>query len=368
MRPRIKPYLRLRLLDDNVLLFGEDKNAKNIPLNPMLAEFIALLDGNREIAEIHASLKREYPLLNYQDVESGVRQLREANLVEDGEQPSPSDFREEELDRYDRQLLFFSMFEEADNDRYALQRRLKGARITVLGCGGIGSHTILNLACAGVGYVRIVDFDVVEPSNLNRSFVYGQKDVGKPKSAVLRDKMCDINPHIEYDFVEQKIGAKDDLTPLLDDTDFAVLCADTPYLRINEWFNEVCLRLRVPYGLAGSSEVYGTVGPITVPYETSCFECHGYDRTDLFAGPDFLVKANRRRVAPSFVPIIASLASMNSLEIVKYITRFSEPSIFNKQLKVDFSTLEFQYVDRPRRADCVACGAASVQEGANVVA
>ncbi|WP_332238829.1 ThiF family adenylyltransferase [Sporolactobacillus sp. KGMB 08714] len=362
MKPIIKRYLRLRLLDNNILLFGENSIAKNIQVNDVLTRYVSLLDGERTVSEIFTILHNEFPEITVKDVEEATEKFLNENLIEDNNENKPDYLSDEELTRYDRQLLFFSMFETPNVDRYTFQKRLKDSKVTILGGGGVGSHTLLNLACAGVGEIRIVDFDKVELSNLNRSFIFNESDIGKKKVSSLEKKIKNINPKVNYEFIDKKISSKQEILGIINGSDFAVLCADTPYLKINKWFNEACLEKNIPYSLAGCSEFHGLVGPITIPYKTSCFECQDYDQKDIFSGSDYIVRANKRRTAPSFVPIISTLASLNSLEIIKYLTQIQQPSILNKQIRINFMTMEFEKIERPRKKDCPVCGDKVVKE------
>src|ERR1700744_4713228 len=74
------------------------------------------------------------------------------------------------------------------------QKRLKNAKVLVVGAGGLGSPALLYLAAAGVGTLGIVDFDVVDESNLQRQIIHGQSDVGRPKAEAGRDSILEINP------------------------------------------------------------------------------------------------------------------------------------------------------------------------------
>src|SRR5690606_22223314 len=77
------------------------------------------------------------------------------------------------------------------------QKRLKNARVLVIGGGGLGSPTLLYLAAAGVGTLGIVDFDVVDESNLQRQIIHGVKDIGRPKAQSARDSILEINPLVQ---------------------------------------------------------------------------------------------------------------------------------------------------------------------------
>ena len=98
----------------------------------------------------------------------------------------------EEIARYSRHLIMPEVGLEG-------QKRLKAASVLMIGTGGLGAPLGMYLAAAGVGRLGIVDFDVVESSNLQRQIIHGTKDVGRPKIESARDRLSDINPHIEIE-------------------------------------------------------------------------------------------------------------------------------------------------------------------------
>src|SRR5277367_1764716 len=85
------------------------------------------------------------------------------------------------------------------------QKRLKNAKVLCVGAGGLGSPALLYLAAAGVGTLGIVDFDVVDESNLQRQVIHGQSDVGRPKAQSARDSIVEINPYIQVNLHERAL-------------------------------------------------------------------------------------------------------------------------------------------------------------------
>src|SRR6266511_4193849 len=95
----------------------------------------------------------------------------------------------EEVARYSRHLIIPDV-------GMGGQKRLKNAKVLVVGAGGLGSPALLYLAAAGVGTLGIVDFDVVDESNLQRQVIHGQSDIGRPKAESARDSVREINPYV----------------------------------------------------------------------------------------------------------------------------------------------------------------------------
>src|SRR5262245_8731188 len=110
----------------------------------------------------------------------------------------------EEIKRYSRHLIM----PEAGVDG---PRRLKAGSGICIGAGGLGSPAAMYLAAAGVGRIGVVDFDVVDYSNLQRQIIHGTKDVGRPKLASAKDRLLDINPHIHVDTYEEALSSENAL-------------------------------------------------------------------------------------------------------------------------------------------------------------
>ena len=106
--------------------------------------------------------------------------------------PTPRGFTEEELDYYSRQIVLREFGLEG-------QRRLKKAKVCVVGAGGLGSPILTQLASMGVGTLRVVDRDVVETSNLQRQHLYGMHQLGLPKVEAAEDRLRQLNPFIEVE-------------------------------------------------------------------------------------------------------------------------------------------------------------------------
>ena len=101
----------------------------------------------------------------------------------------------EEVQRYSRHLIM----PEVGMDG---QKKLKAASVLLIGAGGLGSPLAMYLAAAGIGRIGLVDYDVVDYTNLQRQIIHGTKDVGRPKLHSARDRILDINPHIQVDAYE----------------------------------------------------------------------------------------------------------------------------------------------------------------------
>lgn len=179
---------------------------------------------------------------------------RRENIIAD------ADARAGESTRYERQIR---VVEEEG------QQRLKSAKVTIAGAGGLGSVSAAYLTVAGVGRIRVVDNDVVELSNLNRQILHWDRDIGRQKVESFEEKLSQMNPEVEVAVVSDKIVA-DNVAEIVRGSDVIVDAMDnfqTRYL-----LNRVALERRIPFFHAG---VYGLEGQVTtiVPGETACLRC-----------------------------------------------------------------------------------------------
>src|SRR2546428_10601955 len=113
-------------------------------------------------------------------------------------------FSNDEIARYSRHLIMPEVTLEG-------QKRLKAASVLCIGTGGLGSPIALYLAAAGIGRIGMVDFDVVDFTNLQRQILHGTKDVGRAKLQSAKDRLQDVNPHVQVDTYEVALTSENAL-------------------------------------------------------------------------------------------------------------------------------------------------------------
>ncbi len=124
------------------------------------------------------------------------------------------------------------------------QRRLKNARVLVVGAGGLGSPALLYLAAAGVGTLGVVDFDVVDESNLQRQVIHGQSDVGRPKAQSARDSVLEVNPGVQVHLHEHRLDSGNVLDTF---TGYDLVLDGTDNFATRYLVNDACVLLGIPY-------------------------------------------------------------------------------------------------------------------------
>ncbi|WP_406090587.1 HesA/MoeB/ThiF family protein [Streptomyces sp. NBC_01013] len=219
--------------------------------------------GEEEMRHLHALRAG----LTTEDVHARpwMRELHEAGLLEEVRPPSD----DPDLGRFDRLLNFLSELELRGDDRYDMLARLRASHCVVVGLGGLASWTVYNLLCCGVGRLSVVDGDTVELSNLNRSILFTEGDVGRPKVDAARDSALRFSPRTTFDGHHMMIDSAGDLAPILADADLVLGVADQPPWLIKEWVALASHRAGVPFLQASGSRV----GPFHRRQGDACSMC-----------------------------------------------------------------------------------------------
>jgi len=254
-----------------------------------------------------------------------------------GGTPDLPELSPEELGRYSRHLILPELGLEG-------QRKLKNARVLLVGTGGLGAPLGMYLAAAGVGTLGIVDFDTVDSSNLQRQIIHGTKDVGRSKIASARDRIHDINPHVDVVAYETRLTSENALDII---KDFDVVADGTDNYPTRYLVNDACILLGKPnvYGsifrFEGQASVFGAPdGP--------CYRC-------LYPEPP----------PPGLVPSCAEggvlgvlpgiVGTIQATETIKLILRGGD-LLVNRLLLFDAWTMRFREVKLRKDPDCPMCG------------
>jgi sulfur-carrier protein adenylyltransferase/sulfurtransferase len=243
----------------------------------------------------------------------------------------------EEIARYSRHLIMPEVALDG-------QKKLKQARVLTIGAGGLGSPLALYLAAAGVGTIGIVDFDVVDESNLQRQIIHGTSDLGRPKLESARDRIQDINPNVEVETFGEPLSSENALEIF---EDFDVVVDGTDNFPTRYLVNDASV-------LTGKPNVYGSIfrfeGQASVFYaeEGPCYRC-------LYPEPP----------PPGLVPSCAeggvlgilpgAIGTIQATETVKLILGIGEPLI-GRLLLYDALGMRFREMKLRKDPGCPVCG------------
>ncbi|MGB7982006.1 MAG: molybdopterin-synthase adenylyltransferase MoeB [Candidatus Nanopelagicales bacterium] len=252
---------------------------------------------------------------------------------------TPSDeLSADEVRRYSRHLLIPEVGALG-------QRRLKAARVVCVGAGGLGSPAMMYLAAAGVGTLGIIDFDTVDESNLARQVIHGTSDVGRPKVASARDRVREINPHVDVVVHAEVLDSSNAMTIL---AGYDLVVDGTDNFATRYLVNDAAVLLGKPY-VWGSIYRFDGQASVFWAEHGPCYRC-------VFPEPP----------PPGMVPscaeggvlgvLCAAIASIQVTEAIKLITGIGEP-LLGRLMVHDALAMTYRTARVGKDPGCAVCGA-----------
>jgi sulfur-carrier protein adenylyltransferase/sulfurtransferase len=247
-----------------------------------------------------------------------------------------SDLSNDEVRRYSRHVIM----PEVGLDG---QRRLKAASVLLIGTGGLGSPTALYLAAAGIGRIGLVDYDIVDETNLQRQIIHGQSTLGKPKLDSAEVRIRDVNPYVQIDKYNVPLTSENALELF---APYDVIIDGTDNFPTRYLVNDACVKL-------GKPNVYGSIfrfeGQLSVFYaqEGPCYRC-------MFPEPP----------PPGLVPSCAeggvlgilpgTIGTMQATEAIKLLLGIGQPMI-GRMMLYDALEMSFTTIKVRKNPDCPVC-------------
>jgi sulfur-carrier protein adenylyltransferase/sulfurtransferase len=243
----------------------------------------------------------------------------------------------DEVRRYSRHLIIPDV-------GMAGQKRLKNAKVLVVGAGGLGSPALMYLAAAGVGTLGIIDFDVVDESNLQRQIIHGQSDIGRSKAASARESVREINPYVRVILHDERLDSTNVLEIF---RDYDLIVDGTDNFATRYLVNDACVLLGKPY-VWGSIYRFDGQASVFWAEHGPCYRC-------LYPEPP----------PPGMVPscaeggvlgvLCASIGSIQVTEAIKVITGMGEPLV-GRLTVYDALEMSYRTVKVRKDPECVICG------------
>jgi adenylyltransferase/sulfurtransferase len=251
--------------------------------------------------------------------------------------PETVTLNNDEILRYSRHLIMPEVGMEG-------QLKLKAARVLCIGAGGLGSPLALYLGAAGVGTLGIVDFDVVDYTNLQRQIIHSTADVGRKKLDSAAEKLKAINPFLEIRTFETRLTSENALALF---RDFDIIADGTDNFPTRYLVNDACV-------LTGKPNVYGSIfrfegqASIFATEDGPCYRCH-YPEPP----PPGLVPSCAEGGVLGILPGLVGV--MQATEVIKLILGKGDPLI-GRLLLIDALGMKFRELKLRKNPDCPACG------------
>jgi sulfur-carrier protein adenylyltransferase/sulfurtransferase len=243
----------------------------------------------------------------------------------------------DEIRRYSRHLIIPDV-------GVAGQKRLKNAKVLVVGAGGLGSPALMYLAAAGVGTLGIVEFDTVDESNLQRQIIHGQSDIGRPKAESARDSILEINPYVTVNIHGEPL-TRDNAMRIF--TDYDLIVDGTDNFATRYLVNDAAVLLGKPYVWGSIYRFDGQASVFWAEYGP-CYRC-------LYPEPP----------PPGMVPscaeggvlgvLCASIGSIQVTEAIKLLAGIGEP-LLGRLMVYDALEMNYRTVKVRKDPNCAVCG------------
>jgi adenylyltransferase/sulfurtransferase len=244
---------------------------------------------------------------------------------------------DEQLQRYSRQILMPQI-------DYSGQQKLLDSHALIIGLGGLGSAASLYLAAAGVGYLTLVDFDLVELSNLQRQIIHRSADLGRPKIDSARDNLLALNPDLHIDNLT---GPLDEAALLraVHDADIILDCTDNFASR--HAINRACVTARKPLVSAAAIRMEGQLSVFDTRLDTSpCYHCLYPETAD--------TEQETCTQNGILAPVVGSLGTLQALEAIKVLLNLGE-TLCGRLMLFDAMNFDIRIVKLKRDPNCTVC-------------
>ncbi|MCJ7773546.1 MAG: HesA/MoeB/ThiF family protein [Desulfobacterales bacterium] len=241
-----------------------------------------------------------------------------------------------ELEKYARQIVL-------EDIGYNGQVKLRNAKACIIGMGGLGTLIALKRVGMGIGYLRIVDRDIVSRSDLHRQYIYDSDSVGQPKIEVAYRKLNMLNPDVKLDPFPESLNSNN-ANELISGVDVVLDGLDSPEPRY--LINRICNKLKIPYVFGAAIKDLGNVSTL-VPGQTVCLECFMPGLKD-----DDLPKCGIVGVHPSALGIVTAVQVFEAIRLILG----QEPKLLNKLLYINLGDMKFHMIKLSKMENCSVCG------------
>lgn len=248
-------------------------------------------------------------------------------------------FTDEQLDRYSRHIILKEVGVKG-------QKKLLNSKILVIGTGGLGAPAAMFLAAAGVGTIGLVDYDVVELSNLQRQIIHYTQDVGKPKVISGQETINLMNPDVKVIAYREWVSAQN-IIDIIKDQDYDFIIDGTDNFPAKFLINDACVLLNKPFSHAGIIRFQGQTMTY-VPGQGPCYRCVFHNPPP----PDAVPTCKQAGVLGVMGGIIGTI---QATEAIKYILGIGQ-LLSGHLLTYDALTMEFRKIKLSHNSKCGVCG------------
>lgn len=328
-----------------------------------VAALLGLLDGSRETDDLWRGLSASYPDVTQADIREAVRDLDADHLIHDAADTG-ADFDEAAKERWSNNFGFFETYASLGTSKFQFQRRIRDCRVAVLGVGGVGTHALIDLVAIGFTDIRIVDFDTIALSNLNRQILYDESTIGRAKVDIAAQRAMALNSALRLDTAKVKLLSGADVYRVVHDRDIVIGSVDGPKMQVVHWLNEGCVRAGAAL-ITGGVDAQRAVHYTVVPGVSGCVECwyttvRETDPTSRLVQDVMTGMSDRGEEfgedTAAFNGLVLAEVTYIVSEVIRLASQVSTPLSVGRVLESTFHDPRLREVESfRRRADCLAC-------------
>ena len=304
--------------------------------NGKLRSFIRIYVGEKEVTEKDGWNEKISDMEQVLLLPAIAGGAPEESIISDERRKAVS-FDDAEVERFGKHLLLREIGVKG-------QKRIKAARVIVIGAGALGSPVIQYLAAAGVGTIKVVDFDDVNLSNLQNQVLHTSRDLKRPKVASAQDKVRNINRSIVFEDENKKLEA-DNILEIIDGNDLVIDCTDNNKARY--LINDDCVIYGIPLVFGAIYQFEGQVGIFNLN-GGPCYRC-------MFPAPPPPGLVPTCAEGGAISPLPGIIGSIQANEALKLIIGIGE-HLSGKLLIIDSLNLQSRIVEVNKNAECPLCG------------
>lgn len=304
--------------------------------NGKLRSFIRIYVGEKEVTEKDGWNEKISDMEQVLLLPAIAGGAPEESIISDERRKAVS-FDDAEVERFGKHLLLREIGVKG-------QKRIKAARVIVIGAGALGSPVIQYLAAAGVGTIKVVDFDDVNLSNLQNQVLHTSRDLKRPKVASAKDKVRNINRSIVFEDENKKLEA-DNILEIIDGYDLVIDCTDNYKARY--LINDACVICGIPLVFGAIYQFEGQVGIFNLN-GGPCYRC-------MFPAPPPPGLVPTCAEGGAISPLPGIIGSIQANEALKLIIGIGE-HLSGKLLIIDSLNLQSRIVEVNKNAECPLCG------------
>lgn len=346
--------------EPGILRLGEFNAIETDDPNGSIYYLVTLMDGKRTIEELHTVLRNKYSEITLEEMLEVIEELNRLGYIYDQKAELATSLSPTQRERFKGNLNFFSLYSNLQTPPSFFQEKLLNCHVTILGMGAFGCSVLFNLAGLGVRNVRIVDFDTVSLSNLNRQMLFNENNIDQPKIDVAKEFMGNFYSDMNIETISMQIRSTEDVNKIIENTDLVVVAADQPMMVIGRWINKACVARRIPFITGGLNlDVAQTI--FIEPYKTGCLDCAAYFRGK--ESPFFVPILERfmdsNQVPPNMAtaPGLQLATSMMAKEIMIYLSGISVPESLGSLTRLNLISFDKTKLDIKRSPEhCPTCG------------